>query len=228
MVIKFKRGISKSKTYSYKLLLNLAGIIIVVFLIIIIICNWIINSNTKNFLFDDIKSLKHTKTGLVLGTSKYHTNGSLNPFFSNRIKATVDLYQAGKIDFVIVSGDNHLKEYNEPEMMRKELIKSGLPASKIFMDFAGFRTYDSVVRCHSVFGQSSFIIISQKFHNQRAVFIGRYFGLDVVGYNAKNVDLAASLKTLLRECFARVKVFYDIYTDIKPKFLGSKVVISNK
>ena len=139
--------------------------------------------------------------------------------------AVIALYAAGKIQYILVSGDNHLKGYNEPELMRKELIRRGIPKDKIYMDFAGFRTFDSVIRCHEVFGQSSFIIISQEFHNQRAVFIGRYLNLDVSGFNAQDVELNESFKTLVREYFARVKVFIDIYTGAKPKFLGSKITV---
>jgi SanA protein len=218
---------SKFKNRMLKVLFRLFCVILILVIIALITSSWVINSQTDKYLFDDLSKIKPTKVGLVLGTSKYLSAGRLNQFFRNRIDATVGLYRSGKIEYVLVSGDNHFIEYNEPEMMKKELIKSGIPENRIFMDFAGFRTYDSVVRCYYIFGQSSFIIISQKFHNQRAVFIARYMGLDVEGYNAKDVELSGSFKTLVRECFARVKMFIDIFTDIKPRFLGSKIIIGS-
>lgn len=222
---KIKKRKSNSIKNRIRLFLLITGIAVLFIVICLITCSWIINSKTKPFLFDKIESIKHSKVGLVLGTSKYLSAGRLNLFFKYRINATVALYKAGKIEYIIVSGDNHFIDYNEPEMMRKELIRSGIPGNKIFMDFAGFRTFDSIIRCHDIFGQTSFIVISQKFHNQRAVFISRHLGLDVIGFNAKDVELSDSFKTLVRECFARVKVFIDIYTDKRPKFLGEKIII---
>jgi len=218
----------KRPSHRYKkirLFLAMAGIVLFLVVITLFVSSWIINSRTRTFLFDQMDRLKPAKVGLVLGTSKYLADGRLNQFFFNRIQATIDLFNAGKIEYILVSGDNHLIAYNEPEMMRKELIKRGIPANKIFMDFAGFRTFDSIVRCHNVFGQQTFIVISQKFHNQRAVFIGRHLGLNVVGFDAKDVEFSDSFKTLVRECFARVKVFIDIYTDTQPKFLGEKIQV---
>ncbi len=213
------------RNFKLKLFLWLVGLALSLIIITLVVSNWIIDTKSNPYLYDKIANIKSAKVGLVLGTSKYLTGGRLNPFFQNRIKATQDLYHEGKIEYILVSGDNRLKEYNEPEMMRKELIKSGISSTRIFMDFAGFRTFDSIVRCHTIFGQKSFIVISQKFQNQRAVFIGRHLGLDVFGFNAKSVELSASIRTLIRECFARVKVFIDIYSDTRPKFLGGKVII---
>ena len=107
--------------------------------------------------------------GLLLGTGKFLKNGCKNLYFFNRIDATEQLYKSGKIQYILISGDNSTKNYSEPEDMQAELIKRGIPADKIVLDFAGFRTLDSVVRAKEIFGQNSFIIISQKFHNERAM-----------------------------------------------------------
>jgi SanA protein len=108
--------------------------------------------------------------GLVLGTSQYLKNGYLNWYFKYRIEATVELYKKGKIDFILVSGDNSHKNYDEPTAFKNELIKRGIPADQIYLDYAGFRTLDSVVRAKEIFGQTSITIISQKFHNERAIY----------------------------------------------------------
>ena len=199
--------------------------LILLFILLGFVCNIVIIRKTASFLTNNIQTIQKNKIGLVLGTSKYRNGNQLNHYFIYRIKAAVELYQAGKIEYIIVSGDNRHSDYNEPGQMRKELIRSGVPSDRIFMDFAGFRTFDSVIRCHEVFGQNSFTIISQEFHNQRAVFIGRHMNLNVIGFNAQDVDFAESIKTSIREYFARIKVFIDIYSGHKPRFLGKKISI---
>ena len=184
-----------------------------------------INRAYENQVTSNIQKLPNSKAGLVLGTSKTLANGSTNYYFKYRIDAAEELYKAGKVKYLIVSGDNSQKHYNEPEDMQKELISRGIPKEHIFMDFAGFRTLDSVVRAKEIFSQDSLIIVSQKFHNERAVYIAEHFGMNAYGYNAKDVNRYTGFKTNIREKFARVKVFFDLIFGVKPKFSGEKVVI---
>ena len=163
--------------------------------------------------------------GLLLGTSKKVKSGRNNQYFFNRIDATVDLYKNGKIKNVIISGDHGRKDYNEPEDMKTELMKGGIPDSVIYLDYAGFRTLDAVIRAKEVFGQASFLVISQQFHNERAVFIARHLGISAFGYNAKEVGARYGFRTKVREFFARDKVFLDLIFGVKAKFLGEKIVI---
>lgn len=133
-------------------------------------CNAIIKSQSEAYISYDIHQLPPQKVGLLLGTSKTLKNGYKNYYFYNRIDAAEALYKSKKIQYLIVSGDNSRKNYNEPEDMKLELIARGIPTDRIFEDFAGFRTLDSVVRAKEIFGQKQFIVISQKFHNERAIF----------------------------------------------------------
>lgn len=185
-----------------------------------------IETETKNFVSYDIQKLPNEKVGLLLGTSKILKSGWKNLYFFNRIDATEQLYKSGKIKYILISGDNSTKDYSEPEDMQAELLKRGIPADKIVLDFAGFRTLDSVVRAKEIFGQNSFIIISQKFHNERAIFLARKYGIEAYGFNAKDVNKYFGFKTKIREYFARVKVFVDFTLGIEPKFGGEKVEIS--
>lgn len=187
--------------------------------------NYTIESETKDFVSSDISKIPAEKVGLVLGTGKTLASGRPNLYFSYRIDAAAELYNAGKVQYFIVSGDNSQKNYNEPEDMKLALIEKGIPESHIFEDFAGFRTLDSVVRAKEIFGQSSFIIISQRFHNERAVFLAQKNGIKAYGYNAKDVNAYAGFKTNLREKFARAKVFVDLLTEKEPKFGGEKITI---
>ena len=185
-----------------------------------------IESETKDLVTYDIQKLPNEKVGLLLGTGKFLKNGWKNLYFFNRIDATEQLYKSGKIQYILISGDNSTKNYSEPEDMQAELIKRGIPADKIVLDFAGFRTLDSVVRAKEIFGQNSFIIISQKFHNERAIFLARKYGIEAYGFNAKDVNKYFGFKTKVREYFARAKVFVDFLLGVEPKFGGEKVEIS--
>ena len=208
--------------------------IITLFLILIVLgilltfwANHTIEYATDDYVTSSINKLPNEKVGLVLGTSKSLKNGNKNPYFFYRIEAAEELFKSGKIDYIIVSGDNSSQYYNEPEDMQTELIARGIPKTKIFLDFAGLRTLDSVVRAKEIFGQTSYLIISQRFHNERAVFLAQKKGIEAYGYNAKDVNKKAGFKTNLREYFARVKVFWDLFFGVEPKFSGSKVVIPN-
>lgn len=184
-----------------------------------------IESETQDFVIDEVQKTPNKKVGLLLGTGKFLSNGKENAYFFYRIDATEKLYKAGKIKNVLISGDNSQKNYNEPEDMMNELVKRGIPKEHIYLDFAGFRTLDSVVRAKEIFGQDSFIIISQKFHNERAVYLARKNGIEAYGFNAKDVNKYFGFKTKVREYLARAKVFVDFLLEVEPKFGGEKVEI---
>jgi len=193
--------------------------------IAIFVCNYIIIKRAAPYLYDDADDIPEHRVGLLLGTSKYLKGGDPNPFFEKRIDAAILLIKKKKIGYIIASGDNRTPSYNEPQRMKEELVRRGIPEQKIFLDFAGFRTLDSVVRCQKIFGQQRFIVISQKFHNERAVFIARALGIEASAFNAQSVSLLEAPKTTIREFFAKVKAFIDVYTDESPKFLGEEVII---
>ncbi len=194
-------------------------------IIIVVLLNQIINWRSAKYIFDNIAELPENNVALVLGTSRYKRDGSANPYFHNRINAAVKLYENNKVNYILVSGDNRSMYYNEPGFMRLELLKKGIDDSVIYLDYAGFRTYDSVIRCHEVFGQSSFTIVSQKFHNQRAVFIAHSKNINAIAFNAEDIKMQEGYRIRLREIFARIKVYIDLITDKQPAFLGEPVLI---
>lgn len=210
-----------------KKILLCSGIGALVFLLLTWGANYKIESSTEGFITDETHELPACETAVLLGTSKILKHRQVNEYFYRRIAATVDLYRSGKIKYIIVSGDNSVAIYNEPLDMKRDLVKNGVPDSVIYMDFAGFRTFDSMVRAKEVFGQDSVIVVSQEFHNQRAVFIAQQIGLVAYGYNAEDVDVQTGFKTRVREFFARAKVFWDVYTGTRPKFLGEKIRVGN-
>ncbi len=213
-------------THWFRKVLLLTGLGLGVALGVVLYCNWRVQHDTAPYTFTHAARVPHNRVGLVLGTSNRLRNGNPNPFFNYRIAAAASLYQQKKIDYLVVSGDNRRKDYNEPEMMKTALVQRGVPANRIYMDYAGLRTLDSVVRCSKIFGQSRFTIISQAFHNQRALFIAQHYGLDAVGFNAEDVTGRNGVKVQLREMLARVKVFLDLYLlNKQPKYLGEEVGI---
>lgn len=182
--------------------------------------------SSQQFTYKNIDEIPYNKVAVILGTSKYLLDGRRNEYFANRISAAAELYRSGKASYFLVSGDNATRSYNEPREMRRELLKAGIPAERIYSDYAGFRTLDSIVRANAVFGQRSFTIVSQGFHNERAIFVARHFGINAIGFNAKDVDAYSGLKTRTRELMARVLCLVDLYLlDKQPKFLGEPVPI---
>ncbi len=167
-------------------------------------------SRVSGDVFTSLEQLPEQEVGLVLGTSRLARGKYKNPYFYNRIEAAVALYEAKKIKRIIVSGDNGRVEYNEPEDMRQELLKAGIPDEHITLDYAGFRTLDSVIRAKNVFGADNFTVISQEFHCIRAVYIARENGIDAIGFAAKDVRTKYRIRRFLREPPARLLAWCDI------------------
>lgn len=184
-----------------------------------------VRSNAGQRLYDDTDSIPKNNVGVLLGVNKFASSGRQNLFYTYRINAAVELFEAGKINYVLVSGDNSTEYYDEPTTMKEDLLERGIPEDRIILDYAGFRTWDSVVRASKVFGQESFTVISQAFHNERAVYVGQANDLDVIGFDARDVPVSRSPRVWLRERLARVNVVLDVWRGVEPKFLGEPVVI---
>lgn len=177
---------------------------------------------SRGKLFDDVTKIPSSRVGLVFGTTDRFQDRE-NLYFRYRIDAAEKLWRAGKIQIILVSGDNREKYYNEPEKMKRALIDRGIPEDRIACDYAGLRTLDSVVRAKEVFGLSEAIFISQEFHNERAVYLAKANGMNVTGFNAQDVAARSGLKTKVREVGARVKMWLDVRVlDTRPKHLGEK------
>lgn len=178
----------------------------------------IINLQSKNQVYNSTDEIELSEYGLVLGASMRSKHG-INRYFKYRMDAAIDLYNAGKIQKIIVSGDNHKMTYNEPRDMANYLIKHGIPAKSIILDYAGFRTFDSVVRAKKVFDCKQVTIISQAFHNKRALFIANAINLKAIGFNAKDVKTTFNF-THFRSYLSNCLAIIDIYVlKTRPKFL---------
>ncbi|MFM7853835.1 MAG: vancomycin high temperature exclusion protein [Flammeovirgaceae bacterium] len=207
---------------STKKLIKLTGWITVAVVLCLVVVNvWVVIS-TRNRVSANYKNLPDSSVVLVLGTSSKLTGGSPNPYFEDRIQAAAKLFKLGKARQFLLSGDNRTKYYNEPMEMRKALIKAGVPAKSITLDYAGLRTLDSIVRCKEIFGQNKVVIVTQPFHCYRAVFISNFYEMDVVAWHT-NTQIAGSNKLQFREYFARAKAVLDLYIfKTTPRHLGER------
>ena len=204
---------------------NILFILAILLFIVLFLCNAIIESASSEKTYSTVNSIPKNKVGIVLGTARHLVEGGMNPFYTHRIKAAIALYNAGKIDYILVSGDNRTVYYNEPEKMKNDLMDGGIPEDRIYLDLAGYRTLDSMVRAKEVFGLTDVTVISQEFHNERAIYLAQRHGLMAIGFNAVDVKGNHGLRVHFREYFARVKVFVDILLRTKPTHLGEKVRI---
>lgn len=208
-----------------KKFLIIIGCLITVVIVTIFFSYYLIQVIGANSLIKSVDGVRGQKYVLVLGTAKYTRRGK-NLYYLNRIQAAYDLFKAGKVKAFLLSGDNSTKSYNEPLAMKTDLIKLGVPKQIITLDYAGFRTLDSIVRAKEVFSLEEVLIVSQKFHCERAIFLSNAHSLNSICYMAKDVKGSLALKVGIREYFARVKAVLDVYLlGTKPKFFGEKVLV---
>jgi SanA protein len=215
------------KLFSKKLFIRFYIPVSLLVLVFIFYCSYRVEKNAIGKLYTDVSEIPYNKVGLLLGTCKTMDDRvTINPFWKFRLEAAYALWKAKKIDRILISGDNGWHGYNEPQDFLDEFIAMGIPDSCLVCDFAGFRTHDSVIRCKKIFGQKKVTIISQEFHNERALFIARKYGLEAVGFNANDVSFRSGLYTFFREKAARVLLFLDVYVlNTQPHFLGKKISI---
>jgi SanA protein len=187
-----------------------------------------VETSAAGRVYDDLDALPRREVAVVLGTSKY-SRGRLNSFYVGRIRAAAELYQAGKVDGILVSGDNGTDYYNEPAEMRADLIALGVPAEHITADYAGFRTLDSIYRAGDVFGLDSYIVVSQPFHIERALYLADQKGHDAIGYAARGPQGVHFQRNRAREVLARAKAVLDVeILNIGPRYLGEPVYVNRR
>ena len=216
-------GVKKSGWKRWlKRIFLVAGAVILSGLLFVAWANYAAMHASRGKLFDDVGEIPESRVGLVFGTTDRFQDRE-NLYFRYRIDAAEKLWRAGKIEIILVSGDNREKNYNEPEKMRRALVLRGIPEDRITCDYAGLRTLDSVVRAKEIFGLNEAIFISQRFHNERAIYLAQANGMKVTGFNARDVATRGGLKTRIREVGARVKMWLDVRVlGTRPKHLGEK------
>jgi len=196
----------------------------ILMILAVILANFHIEYSAQGKLFNNIEDIPKNRVGLVLGAGKYVGESSrVNLYYKYRLEAAFSLFKNKKIDLILISGDNSSIDYDEPSTFKQDLIHLGVPEDKIVLDYAGFRTLDSIVRAHKIFGLTNFTIISQQFHNERAIYLANNNQLNVIAFNAKDIKGKYGLRTKAREYLARTKAIIDVIINKQPKFLGPKI-----
>lgn len=209
-----------------KILIIISAIAILLTAIVIYACNSVVTNTAESRMYSDIDAIPANRVGLLLGTSPTGRTGRPNLFYIKRIEACLALYKSRKIERILVSGDNSRISYDEPSRIKEDLIAAGVPDSVIYLDYAGFRTLDSMIRAKEVFGLTQFTIISQPFHNERALYIATKKGINAIAFNAEDVEVRSwQIRMTAREWLARTKAVLDIVFNKQPHFLGEPITI---
>ncbi|MCK3657205.1 hypothetical protein A4G18_00335 [Pasteurellaceae bacterium Pebbles2] len=184
----------------------------------LVLIDQIVGFSVRNSLYRDVEKTPYRPYAVLLGTSKYVARNTPNQFYQHRLASTKALFDAQKIDYILLSGDNRTLQYNEPRTMKRDLRKMGISEQFLFPDYAGFRTLDSIIRAKEVFKAEPMTIVTQAFHCERALFIAKYHDIDAICFAANNPDVYTM--TRLREMLARFLMVWELLTEKKPHFLG--------
>lgn len=210
----------------FRFALSISGIAIALIAAFTVFANVAVEKTADGRIFDSPADAPRNHVALLLGTNPLNRLGGPNTYFTNRIRTAAELYHSGKIDYIIASGDNHTRKYDEPTAMKEALMAKGIPEDRIILDYAGFRTLDSVVRAKEVFGCDSLTIISQADHNARALYLAKANGIEAIAVSAPlRAGRRTRIRLALREWLARDKMMLDIWLGKKPHFLGEKIPI---
>ena len=190
-------------------------------------CNLWIAIRAHGRIFTEVEQVPASEIGLVLGTSARAADGSENPFFAGRMAAAAELYRAGKVRHLVVSGDDRREGNDEPRDMRAALAKLGVPENATTLDAGGFRTLDSMARAKELFSLTRAIIVTDDFHAERAILLARHFGIDAYAYTSTPLPFHRSKKTRRREIGARFAALLDLYVlDTEANLVGPHVDLS--
>jgi SanA protein len=220
-----KKQKKKAKGFKFKRLLKIA----VILAILGFLSTWSINKYVKNYssdyIVDNLQEIPNAYTAIVLGSQVFN-DGSLSTYMKDRADKTIELYKAGKVKRILVSGDHGTKEYDEVNTIKRYLNAAGIPDKDIFLDHAGFNTYNSMVRAKKIFKVKDAIIVTQKFHLPRSIFIAKKTGINAVGYVADNRNYYSGRRNSIRENLARVKSYFEVMFNISPEYLGDEIPIT--
>jgi SanA protein len=210
---------------SYKNIFKKIIGLVLILLMLMLIVNWYVKKSTNKHIITDVGD-NDVQVAMVLG-AYVHPDGRLCDMLEDRVKTAVELYQSGQVKKILMTGDHGQISYDEVNSMRLYAEKMGIPPEDIFMDHAGFSTYDSMYRARDIFCVNSTIIVTQQFHLPRAIYIARKMGIDAKGIKADKRAYYGIEYNEMREMAARNKDF--INTNIlkpQPKFLGEVLSIT--
>lgn len=191
----------------------------------VVILNMYVNKTTGGVLYSDYSHVPASQTALVLGARVY-SDGRLSAILEDRVLTALDLYRQGKVKKFLLSADHSRICYDETNAMKNYLLEKGVPKEDIFLDHAGFKTYDSIYRSREIFEVDSMIIVTQKYHLPRALYMADNLGVNAVGFAADRQPYMYMRHYKIREVFANVKAFAFLLFKLKPTYLGEKIPIT--
>lgn len=209
------------------LLLGALGVSLPVAAVIALRAYAALQARDRVYSLDDVPA---RPVAIIFGAAVRH-NGQPTAMLADRVAMGAALYHAGKVDVLLMTGDNHIVEYNEPEAMRRYALRLGVPDDAIVLDYAGFRTYDSCYRARDIFKVERAVLVTQAFHLDRALLTCGALGLDVVGVAAdvlrpEGYNTVQLTRSELREYPATVAAVLDLLRGRKPRFLGDPLPIA--
>lgn len=202
-----------------------AGVIILLPILAIVFSFGAIYFSTREFIYDDVEKLPEAQVAVVLGAAILKS-GDLSPVLRHRADTAILIYNAGKVEKILVTGDNSSLSHNEVNPVRKYLIKAGIPEEDIFLDHAGFDTYSSMYRARDIFLTETSIVVTQGFHLPRAIYISRSLGVVTFGMKADNGTYR--FRNNIRELGADVKAVFNLIIKRQPKYLGEEIPITGE
>ena len=206
--------------------IKLIIIIIILIILLAIILNYHVKISTQNQILNknDEKELENVDCIIILGAAIWGDKPS--PMLEDRLNEGIRLYKEGIANKIIMSGDHGSKEYDEVNIMKKYAIEQGIPSEDIFMDHAGFSTYESIYRAKEIFDAKKIIIVTQKYHLYRALYISNKLGIDSYGVASDPRTYVGETYRELREILARDKDFFKCIFKPEPKYLGDTIPVS--
>ena len=193
-------------------------------ILFVALVNYYILRGTEPRIFSTPDEVPASQAVMILGARVYD-DGRMSDILNDRFLSALEIYKKGKASKILVSGDHGRKEYDEVNTIKNALLKKGVREEDIFLDHAGFDTYDSLYRAKDIFEVESLIVCTQEFHLPRAVYTGNALGIETYGYKADKQVYLDALRNQIRESLARMKAFLNVTFHSKPRFLGDKIPI---
>lgn len=210
---------------NYKKLIKLSAFVLIVLVLFVLVANTTVWVKSRRYVYSNVTDVPVCYTAIVLG-AKVFSNGIPSDFLQDRLDVAIELYQSKKVTRFLLSGDHGTTSYDEVNSMKSYLLKHGIDTKDIFLDHAGFDTYNSMIRAKEIFQITDAIIVSQEFHLSRAIYIARSKGLEAYGIQADKRNYSSLNRLKFRELLAKVKAFGEVTLNAKPKYLGTPIPIT--
>ncbi|WP_343566912.1 ElyC/SanA/YdcF family protein [Sphingobacterium sp.] len=198
----------------------------VVALVVVVITNSNVTAKTDSVIFTELKDVPRTKVAIIFGAGINVDQPSR--YLKDRLDAGISLYKNHKVDKILLSGDNGRDEYDELSVMKLYCQKNGIDTAKIYIDYAGFDSYSTMYRAKYIFNVDTAILVSQKYHLNRCVYLGDKLGIKSFGYSADRAAYPGYKYYAFREKLSVAKAFLDVMRNRKPKYLGKQVDVNGK